>query len=810
MRAVDYLLRDNRHDEALKIFMKYQILTKKGNGGPTANLPPNDQRYVSICYQVAECYWKRGQLDLMTSALETLSKTKDCITFLEKHGCVEQAVQLLLKEGKTQEAAKIMRSNGKFLEATLYTDDVKFTAHCCLLAARTALLSRKNRENAIRSEEIQELIEAPLQRAAELYNKCGDINGKAEVKFIRAKFYGNFDDLNEAGNLYYKAANYAGVAECFLLLIRKEKHPKKISHSNALRAVNGLLKLILALHKNNQENLDCTAISMCENHFGLMDTEDPHTREVPRLGARFTDLQIRKKVKNGKIDLDYAYSVIKEHLHKMTTAILQQVWDKEQCTNRQFQPCSLCLLGISCNSNCKYYHGDLTVQLFANRFYGLCFLIHVDKIVAKFLQELNRESAKVTQELRKLLEKPFRFKACQMLEELLFPQRGQLGQSYVLEESDFLHLRQDQFVCDRIIEYAKFVWHKASQEERWSDPNLFIRVSNLMHVAAAPSEEIFSLLSAEERKLERDVEGRVTDLLGFTRDEREPDRKLLSGWFERSKYELYGQCDLLKASHSAIEIFLFTSVKRRDLPNPSTANAVMSLEYYMTACLMLYSRLMMNDHHICLPANYLCLIRFWDIINRSHPNQTRLRTVIQRHTTAVETEKTRQLDRLHMETESMVKLMFGEVSDRYNIFNDTLCDRNADWDEAERVLILALTMLCNSGNGIPESCETLMRREFFWLKSCEHLPDKLRQCVIAVRESRGLRDVVNALQDLLSQKPRQESLFDVKWDEMNGKVVNRICRSESYPRNFRFQNNIFFYLWVILFIFYIFINFYHF
>ena len=792
MRAVDCLLQSNLYDQALNIVARCQTLTQKGNEVPIVSLPRFDQRYDSICYQAAEYYLERGQLDLMTSALEKLPESKDRITFLKKNSCYEQAAELLLNEGKAQEAAKMMRSHGKFLEATLYTEDVKFAAQCYLLAARTVVLSKENKENASRFEETQELIEAPLRRAAELYERCGDLNGQADVKFIRGEFYGNFDDLNEAGRLYNKAVNYAGVAECFLLLM--EGDSKHVSRPKALLVIKDLLRLIFALHKNNQGNMDRTAVSMCEYHFGLMDTEDPHTREVPRLEmVRFTDLQIEKQVKNDKIDLDDACRIIKEHLHKKAATLLQQVWDKCESINNQSQPCSRYLSGTLCNKeNCKHYHGDLTVQRFANRFYALDFLIKIDAMVAKYLKELKRESARVTQQLRHLLEKPFEFKACQMLEELLFPRRGQLGQSYVLEESDFLHLRQDQLVCDRIIEYAKFVWHNASQEERWSDSNLFIRVSNLMHVAAAAVGEIFDLLSVEERNFERKTQGNVRDFYGFFIDERKAGCfKIFSQWFERSKDELYRKCDILKASHSAIKIFLFTSAKRNYLPNTSTTNAVMIIEFYITACLMLYSRLMMNDSLVCLPASYLSLIRLWDIVNRSNPNQLCLRTVIRHHTPAFEVEKrASQLDGLRMETESMVKLMFGVVSEKYNIFSDTFCDRNADSGDAERVLILALTMLCNSGHGIPKSCESLIRQEFLRLKSCKHLPNKLRQCIKAVRESSGLGDVVNALQDLLSQKPRQDKLFDVKWDKMRGREVHRNCQSEFYPQNFRVQINV--------------------
>ena len=123
---------------------------------------------------------------------------------------------------------------------------------------------------------------------------------------------------------------------------------------------------------------------------------------------------------------------------------------------------------------------------------------------------------------------------------------------------------------------------------------------------------------------------------------------------------------------------------------------------------------------------------------------------------------------------------------RYNIFSDALCDRTIQWSEAERALVLALTMLCNCNRGIPQSCETLIREEFLKFRSHDHLPSKLRQCIEAVQQSQGVFDVVVALQHLLCEKPRQEKLLDVCWDEAKSMEFARDCQLEFYSRKFHF------------------------
>ena len=670
MRAVDCLLKSQSYNQALEVIARCRKLVQEKGEVAMVTVPRVDQREESICYQAAEYYLKHDQLDLMTSALEKLPETKDRITFLQKNACYDQAAELLLKEGKPQEAAELMRSNGKFLEATSFTDDDKFAADCYLLATRSTILSKEITVNTMNNAETQELIEAPLHRAAELYERCGDVNGQAEVKFTRGRVLCRVSDVEEAGKLYYKAVNYVGATKCFLLLIDLEKDPKKFSHPTATNTIHGLLYLILALHKKKQENKDRTAILMCESYFGLVETGDTHARKIPQLEmSRLTALRTNEEVKNKEIlAVEDAYNVIKEHLYDMAANLIQQVWNKQQRICEQHKQCSRYLAGDSCdNDSCNCYHGDLTRLRFADRFYALCFLIKLDAIVANFFKTLKKESAKVANQLGERLSKPIRFKACEWLVDFLFPCGQQL---YFFAEKDLSWLRQGQIICTRIIEFAKFMWHEAEEEKRWSDSDLFITVSNLMHIVAAPVREIFNLLCVEETKFEKHVYNRKFEkhinhknMYGFFLDRKKRGYETFSKSLEHSKSALYNQGDVLKATHSAIKTFLFTPARRSTMSYPSVANAVMILEYYMTACLMLYSRLMINRTPVCLPKSYLSLTTFWDMVNMFKPNQSSLRGAIQRHAPSSFVEEG-MLERLQGLTESMVMLMFGGISPR--------------------------------------------------------------------------------------------------------------------------------------------------
>lgn len=91
-----------------------------------------------------------------------------------------------------------------------------------------------------------------------------------------------------------------------------------------------------------------------------------------------------------------------------------------------------------------------------------------------------------------------------------------------------------------------------TKNKGWLDSDLFITVSNLMHVAAAPVASIFTLLSEEEKKFEKSAKGN-RNLYGFF-----PSKKragcfdTFSMWLEHSKNALYRHGDIRSASHTAV------------------------------------------------------------------------------------------------------------------------------------------------------------------------------------------------------------------------------------------------------------------
>ena len=435
----------------------------------------------------------------------------------------------------------------------------------------------------------------------------------------------------------------------------------------------------------------------------------------------------------------------------------------------------------------------MTREKFATRFKALLFLVHLEETIATFLKEMKRESAKAEKQLQQLFIVR-EFTACHWLYELLFPRDGELVSSYFLSEGDVSFLRHKVSRSRRIIEFArKSLWDNSTEEERWSSSDLFIEVSNLLHLAGAPVANLYNLLAIEERKFEsrmkKAFEERKKTLPyhpGMFLDRSLGRVDIFSKSLERSKNKLYLNGDVLGSVHVAVKKFLFTSAKREALPYPSMANAVMILERHLTACLMLYTRLMMNETIVCLPESYLSMINFWDFVDRPRTNRSIiLYSAIQN--TSQFAQGRDYYNRLLELTWLIVALTFGKIKSDYNIVSDTLCANSVNCVEAERVLVLVLVMLCNCGGGIPEECEQLIREQLLTLQLRQDLPEKLTKCVEDVRNATGFQDIVLCLKDLLTQKHRQERLCDVKWDDRTAKDIRTDCKNYNYSKQFRFE-----------------------
>lgn len=201
---------------------------------------------------------------------------------------------------------------------------------------------------------------------------------------------------------------------------------------------------------------------------------------------------------------------------------------------------------------------------------------------------------------------------------------------------------------------------------------------------------------------------------------------------------------------------------RSSIPFPSAANTSAVFEHQLVSCLALFACLFKDyENPVCLPESYLHLIGFWDAVHGSDKFPSLFSIV---EATAARIPSFKGIRGIQRLLEYTVQLMSGQVHCRFNLITSAFSVssfKRVLSGESERIMILAMTMLCNYGSGIPAApCGRLIES----LRSVTvhpFLPVRMQRALEAVQNANGVQDIVTATQTLLSQ--RNEALFSVRW-----------------------------------------------
>ena len=721
----------------------------------------------------------------MEEVLQYLPSTTDRITFLKKRGCIIEAARALDDDGRRDEAARLLKDAGKFEEAERYSTDPKFAADCLISLVRTTTW----REDS----------SAILEKAIEKYQLCGNPNGQAEALLLLGRLSHDSRKLQEAGRLFDKSKNPCGEVESVMKLLETTNFapPKTFQQWMAVRALERVLGLITTLHMPNKmlTLAEEREITKCEEHFGLFKTDTANEkRYFCKSGGRFS-LVYPKIIENDTSNTEATINTLDAHkeirrfllnecakLIKMTHVMLEKTLAKNTlCTNKG--------MGTTCSdSSCENQHAD-SVDLFNNRFLALFHFIYLESVVESF--KLQLALRKEEQETLPLIIKEFReFRTCQRFYDFLFPSSGY--REYHLSLANIRHLNRTKLVTKRIFQFANVSWKENSEELRRSDTNNFLKVSFYLQLINS-SQSMVKWICEEEKSFERKTRTpkfRPTkDLLaknGMIYSHENGRYESYLQWWEYGKKRLYVHGDVENAAHIIIRRFLTLTAKRSQMIYPSIANTVMILEHQLTACLALYSRLSIeNRYPVCLPASYLTMVRFWDNCRPGADKGTFTLYQAVEKSFAQEDNKIKLLKAVRSLLDYMVKLTCGEVADSFDVLGDALDSKESplycDSGEAERSLVLFLTMMCNCAKGISIYLEEFMLRKILRIKANHRLTSRINSVLDKIQEVQGPRDVVMILKTFLQS--RAEELYDLRW--YNGRLwYDGVCKPTSYPNTF--------------------------
>ena len=764
--AIETLCIAGHFDEALSAIERFNILYSSGDlESQQGIIPPRSTRTIErLRHQLADQHFKRGNTEEMEQVLQYLPSATDRITFLKKRGCIIEAARAMEKAGRRDDAAGLLRDTGRFQEAVRFSSDPKFVADCFISQARTS--------------EVTEDTQRILGSAIEKYKLCDDLNGQAEAYLMLGKISVNIPNIQEAGKLFDKSRNRCGEAESVaeLLKVTTCSPPESFSQWMAVRALERLLRLVTFLYKpvGQLSILERNEIKKCEEHFGLFTTDIAHRRVYfCKHGGRFSKVHpefVRRNVgkTEAAIDMDEAHRKIGRFLFDFSVSLKEMVSKMLENTFVNNSVCREVADGTTCStSSCKHQQED-SEKHFHNRFDALFNFIYLESVVEQGILDMSLN--KRGWDVSPLIDKDFKdFHACQRFYDFLFPSCGY--RSYNLTWTQVRNIRIKKAVNKRIELFAYFLWKQTAKEKRRSDTNRFLKVSSSLQLIGSSSDMV-KWICEEENEFQKQVKAprvmndqSVTNGMVFQRDSGRWESYL--HWWEEGKKRLYVQGDVENAAHLIVRRFLTLLAKRSHMIYPSIANTVMILEHQMTACLSLYTRLCSKQKYpICLPGSYLTMVRFWDNFRPGVDRGSFTMYQAVEHKASQERDKRKLTTAVCSLLNYMLKLVCGEVASSFDVLGDALASESTSAEEAERTLILSLTMLCNCGKGIALTSEKILLRKIFTLKVNPHLPSHIGKVLEGIHEAKGYADVVVLIQKFLQS--RGEDLYDLRWH--NGKL----------------------------------------
>lgn len=764
--AIETLCLAGHFDEALNALERYNILTSSGDlEGRHGIIPPRSTRTVErLRHQLADQHFKRGNIEEMEKILQYLPSSTDRITFLRKRGCIVEAARAMEKEGRRDDAARLLRDTGKFQEAVKYSSDPKFAADCLVSQARTT--------------EVNEDTPRILQNALEKYQQCNDINGQAEAFLMLGKLSKEVQKIQEAGRLFDKCKNCCGEVESVAELLKTTGHspPEHFSQWIAVRALERLLRLVTLLYKpaGQLSMLEQKDIKKCEEHFGLFTTDVEHKRMYfCKNGGRFSKVDPEFFKSNASkteatIETNETHQKIRKFLIDFSVTLIAMIRKMLEKTFLRNSVCRKVGDGTPCaNSSCEHQHED-SGELFNNRFHALFNFIYLESVVEQSISEINAN--KDGKDASLLIVKDFQeFQACQRFYNFLFPSSGY--RRYNLTWPQVRNIRITKAVNRRIFQFAYFSWKETAKQKRRSDTDNFLKVSSSLQLIGSVS-DMMRWICEEEKEFQKRARSskptneQLTKNGMFVQEDSGRCESYLH-WWEDGKKRLYVYGDVENAAQLIIRRFLNLTARRSRMIYPSIANTVMILEHQMTACLALYARLSLEHRYpICLPASYLTMVRFWDNFRPNVDKGTFTMYQAVERNASQETNKLKLLKSVCSVLNYMVKLTCGDVASSFDVIGDALSSHDIPVAEAERSLVLFLTMLCNCGKGISTYVEDVMLRKILNLKPNPRLPGHTKDVLEKIQAAKGCSDIVAILKKFLQS--RGEELYDLRW--YNGKL----------------------------------------
>ncbi|XP_022795002.1 TPR and ankyrin repeat-containing protein 1-like [Stylophora pistillata] len=507
--AVDALVRGSLYSKAIEVVKRFRKLTseeQKLTNPPGRTL---DELYLDL----AEFSFRRGDTAGMSSSLQHVESTDTRIAFLMKHRLLEDAAKELEKLGRSGEVANIMRENGSFLIAAKYAQrsgNSVLAADCIFAHARVS--------NAMTDEEQQKCLEEAKQLYEGMEKKK---NSLGEVLLRQAKLSRDEKKVLRAMEIFSdpSVSNTCSNLECIEILSEmvgddlQILDQKKFSWT-LVKLVENVIKLILSLDIPDPDFKTQKALERCEEHFGIYREGDPKTRLVRlKEGDRFLSISLdwkRETPAGSKWRLHFrdVRTRIAENLLDRITSLIPKVRNFLKKEIVSHKTCQMFLVGMPCSDeNCQYQHCLPTDQSTDTLFWALSHEVYLDAQVNDLFKleeiysshetsdsfEPRMPLSTSSKKLGKLFPKD-PYQSCRSFLQFFF---SPIGISSRIRSRKYIQLvRDEKFIQQSLYKCVDTLWkNQLNRQERISDINCFLTVSNLLQLLGLPPSTILSVVT---------------------------------------------------------------------------------------------------------------------------------------------------------------------------------------------------------------------------------------------------------------------------------------------------------------------------
>ncbi|XP_069071086.1 TPR and ankyrin repeat-containing protein 1 isoform X1 [Pleurodeles waltl] len=769
--ALNMYCQEKMYEEAAHALERYRELHPESKLSYTTN-----QFYL----EAAAEYLSASKLARMNEVLTKLD-TEDQLIFLKSHKRFTQAADLMKSKGRDEEAAMMMRQHGELLEAANLTTKTDFQVSCLLAAARCSLTGYKTIDNV--ESILEEVLELCWQR---------QLSGYAEATLIKGMLKKDCSLLKDAFYKFNRAGHNAGMVEALFEYSQCEAE-SSVLLTMASPGLDMLVNLSKALLKAGN-NAEKEMVKMCFEFFGILQLDhnqcliplNEGARILQMLSSADTDISRRKKKGSGySLDIADVTVLLRKHLLMRMCCIAQKVLGQEYS-----DVCPNFLVGLDCNEKCKDFHRPLLRHEAKSILQRKVRLATINGLLLQAIDLFPEELLNEDKEITNILPAD-KYLFCKSLLDSFFPKHFHqriLSENIPVCKELLDFKNQFSKPCKKVLnDYINFRFKIENVRTRRESTDLWLEAMHVFILSSQYPEELESFFVREERYYNKEfnsgegkrIDGRFGMLLP---DHQKGDNAHMC--FMRLLQSCIDQLYVDKNPENCKRYFFrFMNVIIKKRLVPGIGNTVMLLEFQFVVCCAVLMRLQ-KKLFVYLPKSYIALLHFWEFMFSRKNRKMLIKDTFSILWEYIPKDVTNAIKEFRYHLFYLARVLCGDVDQSFNVILDAFNEPDFIISgEAERAVVLCLTMLVNIGGVFENRVKPLLRNIFQEIKAklinmkekfSSKVPERLVEVVERVTIATDIEEIVDSLQNLLIFRD-DEHLVEChwRWDSNYGKGAVR-------------------------------------